>query len=1116
MKRTYRKKVIGKRILAVTAVVALMFSMTLPFGVELIYAKEDGFVIITDEYEPSGSADLPITDDHYSYEHVVLSAFNSMGEIPVSFDGSEYHFTINAWSEEGEGKDATWGGPSKRNTGSEAFSFSAPAFTTQTDANDYYIDYSGEVMGTCFQLDSPVHITSHFEGGNGNEPGSIDYLYRVYDTDAVIDAMSIYVSIRGEEEDGTKLFLNTSDATVQASWHGTQTTNDGSEDFQESGESFLLEPNGSYMAYGSFVTGEGGKDQVVTNEAKETEGETEVEIDKEIVEGKRDKKEDKERNRNNGEISTGAVVGLGVAGAVAATVGGIAAAAAGTAGGAGSVGDRAADREDAEDRKKKYKMKVYKNFGNKLKRGGQPLEVKARIVEIDVKTGAEKNRPDLSYRITGTGENMTVQDNGTDGAYKSVLISVPKEAKGEKFTLSFIYEGEGGTFRNNIIFGVADEVVMKFPEDSSPGHWALNDTGSAEMIEGDRTECHVRFYLENALEEPVQFFYRSPDQSFTVRFEPDPQYQFTYYAILQSFVEPRPETNIFSEPVFRSMNIIAVFADKSEVMGEITAALYPEGLTCKVTQVDLKDGFVEVPCYTQEGFYGDDEEAKQFYVYPRFEFTLAVKTAEGPLVISPPEREALTTGDLKTDDRWSESIAKKYPFTIEKEYHSGNFWFQQEMDLFEGTRTCYARLPVTVEYEGAAYEGEIPLHLKGLFLKPMADKETEFQKLLWVIRRYTISDADQLKWFEFAKERMGNGRVSAAALRATSRQIYFEWQANVEADTEYWLAWGKTFDNWAAAADWTKWVAARSFAVVAKTYLKTKGYSNFTVDIADALIQPAAEFVLDCVEELTDATINDRIFDIEKTEFYKKLSDGGDALAFNLLKGGVTEHALAKANSLTKKVTQSLVYVGIYLGYRTIINYMNKVQEEGEEDWPGAIFDSFKDLTANTIKSCIGDILGKWVENSAAFRARVGELVGISVAAAFRDLIEQGTAEAVGEELAAKFVDEMLGAGIADVFDGQIETSDDAGNKSIYYTFPIWEHLGEKTLYCRVDLRKGMLATATGPLAPFTLVCLKLFGTITGASTPVSFTRDPEPPSKEEINEVLNLSKMAAAVDVMR
>ncbi len=93
MKRTYRKKVIGKRILAVTAVVALMFSMTLPFGVELIYAKEDGFVIITDEYEPSGSADLPITDDHYSYEHVVRSAFNSMGEIPVTFDGSKYHCT---------------------------------------------------------------------------------------------------------------------------------------------------------------------------------------------------------------------------------------------------------------------------------------------------------------------------------------------------------------------------------------------------------------------------------------------------------------------------------------------------------------------------------------------------------------------------------------------------------------------------------------------------------------------------------------------------------------------------------------------------------------------------------------------------------------------------------------------------------------------------------------------------------------------------------------------------------------------------------------------------------------------------------------------------------------
>ena len=55
-------------------------------------------------------------------------------------------------------------------------------------------------------------------------------------------------------------------------------------------------------------------------------------------------------------------------------------------------------------------------------------------------------------------------------------------------------------------------------------------------------------------------------------------------------------------------------------------------------------------------------------------------------------------------------------------------------------------------------------------------------------------------------------------------------------------------------------------------------------------------------------------------------------LPFNLVKGGITDHAWIEAHDMKRKVKERLFYVGLYLGYRTIINFMNKVQDSGEED----------------------------------------------------------------------------------------------------------------------------------------------------------------------------------------
>ena len=235
-----------------------------------------------------------------------------------------------------------------------------------------------------------------------------------------------------------------------------------------------------------------------------------------------------------------------------------------------------------------------------------------------------------------------------------------------------------------------------------------------------------------------------------------------------------------------------------------------------------------------------------------------------------------------------------------------------------------------------------------------------------------------------------------------------------------------------------------------------------------------------------------------------------DALAFNLVKGGITDHAWIEAHDMKRKVKESLFYVGLYLGYRTIINFMNKVQDSGEEDWPGAIFDSFKDLTANTIKTVVGELFGKWIENCPKFREGVSGCIEWSLKKAFGNVLideAENAMKTFSVEAASKVVDELLGAGLADVFDGSFGLKDDTGRGSVYFAFPLYEHDGEKVLYCRIDLIKAMTSLRTGPLAPFNLIWDQLYGWFNGTSTPVSFPLDPEPPAKEEINAVMVRAK---------
>ncbi|MGE5421776.1 MAG: hypothetical protein ACM3QW_00800 [Ignavibacteriales bacterium] len=164
------------------------------------------------------------------------------------------------------------------------------------------------------------------------------------------------------------------------------------------------------------------------------------------------------------DVSVPLAVVAGLAGAAAAAGAAGAAAAAG-AGGAGSGSGEGSSEEGGGST---YKLKFYKEFGNKIKYNDTPVFVYARMVEVN-KEGAEIERPDLTQHIEIFSEAsfLEIGPNTLAGAYMGASVAaqsatentaqMPKEG-----TISVRFIGAGGTFQNNIKFNMVGEAYIEF------------------------------------------------------------------------------------------------------------------------------------------------------------------------------------------------------------------------------------------------------------------------------------------------------------------------------------------------------------------------------------------------------------------------------------------------------------------------------------------------------------------------------------------------------------------------------------------------------------------------------------------------------------------------------
>ena len=107
--------------------------------------------------------------------------------------------------------------------------------------------------------------------------------------------------------------------------------------------------------------------------------------------------------------------------------------------------------------KKKYRMVIYKEFGDTIRRGEEVI-VYACIVERDEK-GNEKINRDLSRKIhifSDDGTFNVYEQDALAGDYKAAYVSICGDvpARQEDGIVKFKFTGKGGTFTNNMKFKI--------------------------------------------------------------------------------------------------------------------------------------------------------------------------------------------------------------------------------------------------------------------------------------------------------------------------------------------------------------------------------------------------------------------------------------------------------------------------------------------------------------------------------------------------------------------------------------------------------------------------------------------------------------------------------------
>ena len=681
----------------------------------------------------------------------------------------------------------------------------------------------------------------------------------------------------------------------------------------------------------------------VTQNAENTPGEDGgVTVSSEIVEG---------TGGDSGGVSVPVAVAVSVGGAVA----GIAAAAALS----GQNGD--------QKKRKSYKMYVQKDFGDAIRRGGEPVKIRARMAEVS--GGKETDRDDLTANIRAAGEGMIIHGTLLAGRYCETTVSVPENNENDTAAIRFIYDGEGGQFTNSVVFRLVDGPSLRFIEEAEPGGGSalLGENWSFDMIPGDGFTYTAAFAVVDAPRAPeLADFEADREDGFDVSFEKTGQ-PAVYRLLVKNHTAPETARGLFAKPRNKTFGFrVKVDGEKEPLTGWIGVTLWPEGLTIDSRAAEEKNGieYIRVQAYENENAGGLDNP----WQVSEMTFTLAVKGEDRTLV--DPAGMQFSCEQLRGADgrgapaEEEENIAEKYrykvSFSVFNRKHICDFEPNSRLWEPEDGMFFLTVLPIRCTVGAREYRVDVPLRLRGKDIDPMEAWEKEYEKTRERIEKFSLPEQKAYNLEQLEKIAAGDTcRISTWELRLMSKDI-------VRAYMKFWTE-QHSKDQWTANAldwtvwglEWVKWIGDCAFSYVVAAYTGP----------LEAIITPAKDVAVNALGEVGVNIVWGTKFDPKKLEIYDQIKNAGD----NFVSGGVSDGVSWLASSGMAdpaKIKYACTIMGGYFVFAVFNNYLLSL-EKGENDFYGAVMAAFKDLTVTALKIAAGMMFKQWLD-SPKFKNEIG------------------------------------------------------------------------------------------------------------------------------------------------
>ena len=634
----------------------------------------------------------------------------------------------------------------------------------------------------------------------------------------------------------------------------------------------------------------------------------------------------------------GALAGAGAAGALGGGNGG-------SPGNSSGNSPDSSPKETADDEKKRYKMFISKDFGDAVKKGAPPVTVRARIVEISTKSGLQKPRPDLTERITVSGEGLQTGSVTMDGMWLNVQVYAEEESTAKEGTVVFIFNGEGGRFHNRIVFRLVGKPYIVFPDTPS-----YSDGMYLKMIANDPETYSVRFFFEDAVGEPEKLLLSGGD-GFRTRVREAENVR-TYYADVAE-ISGTDRTSLYTAPEREYIGIHAEFADGDIVDSGFHVEIWPEGISVNSRHVKNDRLMIDtVP--------NPDAGDLDYTIRPtEFEVKLAYRdSASGKPVFLTGEDMKPRFSDLYQVERYGKTFTDNFRYTINTQFDLYAFEPQDTLPMLKDPYE--AMMDIECEAGGEVYAQSMPLGFYGEkpLLPSNAEWQAVYQKLKRDVQIFGVGSDPQVRAMIREARKM-----SAADLEFVRYWIILCGKQYYENERREYAAIDKVMTNYIVVASALVKIGDKAVEVA----IKIK-WPNADAALIAAFVNPwknaMAEFIGQYVAKFSFIDLAEG--DPEDFEFFKTMISSCENTLSEVITG-------TDDRPVDPKVMGRIVSLYLLICFAKHYFY-------GEGNEKGDIFKStveaLKDLTLTKLKAYFTDLLKKGGEYLGKIAEFAGKALG--------------------------------------------------------------------------------------------------------------------------------------------